>query len=106
MKSDTAALVVIGTAAALGLWWISRKGIGGTAQAIGTGAVQAVDGLVSGAVYGIGDMAGIPNTSKPDVQAQGRAELASGDYWNASFHLPAGEFLSGIWNRTFTGVTP
>ena len=61
--------------------------------------MQAVDGAISGAVFAIGDLAGLPDTSKTDVQARGRAELAAGEYWSASFYLPAGEFIAGVWNR-------
>lgn len=66
---------------------------------IGSAAVDLVDGAVSGAVFTIGDKMGIPDTREKTTIEQGRAELAAGDYWNASFHLPAGEFISGAWSR-------
>lgn len=73
----------------------------GTGQAIGAGAVDLVDGVVSGGVFAIGERVGLPDTRQPTTQEIGRAQLAAGNYWDASFNLPAGEFIRGSWNRIF-----
>ena len=67
-------------------------------QTVGAAVVDMADGVVSGAIFEIGDKVGLPNTSEQSTVAQGRAELAAGDLWNASFHLPAGEFIAGAWD--------
>lgn len=64
-------------------------------QNAGAAVGSAVVDAGAGVVLGIGDAVGIPRTNV----SQGQAELAAGDYWNASFHLPAGDFISGVWNR-------
>lgn len=55
--------------------------------------------LGAGAVIGVGESFGLPDTSDAAVRARGHAALARGDYLEASTHLPAGEFLSGLWAR-------
>lgn len=96
----TAEIVAIG--AGLGLLAVAfLKNPMAAGKTLGAGAVDLVDGVVSGGVYAIGERMGLPNTSQPTTQDIGRAQLAAGDYWGASFNLPAGEFISGSWNRIF-----
>lgn len=95
----TAYLIAAG--AGLGLLMVTLKNPQGVGYAIGSGAVDMVDGVISGGVYAVGAGIGLPDTRQPTITDVGRAELAAGDYWNASFHLPAGEFISGAWNRIF-----
>lgn len=92
---------VIGAGVGLGLLLVLLKNPQAVGYSIGSGAVDMVDGVVSGGVFTIGDKLGIPDTRQPAVVSQGQAELAAGDYWNASLHLPAGEFISGTWRRLF-----
>lgn len=91
-------LMIIAIGAGLGAALVFLKS-GGTAadtgRALGGAAVDMADGVISGVVVGIGEQVGIPQT---DAE-RGRAELAAGDYWNASFHLPAGEFIAGTWRK-------
>lgn len=76
---------------------LAGKNAGKIGDGLGSAAVDMVDGVISGGVLTIGDKIGIDRTNI----SQGQAELAAGDYWNASFHLPAGEFIAGSWNRIF-----
>lgn len=94
-------VVIVGAGVAVGWLILQLKDAQGTGNAIGAGAVDLVDGVVSGATYGIGERIGLPDTRQASVVEQGRAELAAGNYWDASFHLPAGEFISGSWRRIF-----
>jgi hypothetical protein len=78
---------------------VAVKKPGAAGAAIGAGVVDMANGVISGAIFEVGNGLGIPDTSQPVVVSQGQAELAAGNYWDASFHLPAGEFISGVWNR-------
>lgn len=89
-------IILIGAVVGGGLLLLT-KNAGSTGYAIGAGAVDLVDGVVAGAVTGIGQAVGIPKTNAEI----GREALARGDYWEASFYLPAGEFIAGSWNRLF-----
>lgn len=91
-------LVMAGAAVVVGLIYVG-KNAGAVGSNLGAAAVDMADGLVSGAVFGVGDRVGLSDTRDAAVVSQGQAELAAGDYWNASFHLPAGEFIAGAWNR-------
>lgn len=64
-----------------------------TVEAIPQAAVDAGVGLV----YGIGDAVGIPRTEQSECEKL----LAAGDYWNASFKCPAGDFVGGVWGAVF-----
>lgn len=92
---------LIAAGAGLGLLLVTLKNPQGVGYAVGAGAVDLVDGVVAGGAFAIGDRIGLPDTRQPTIVEQGRAELAAGNYWDASFHLPAGEFISGTWNRLF-----
>lgn len=94
-------LIAAGAAAGFALVALV-KNPGGVGQGIGAGAVDLVDGVVSGGVFAIGDKMGLPDTRQLTTLEKGRAQLASGDYWNASFNLPAGEFISGSLSRLFS----
>lgn len=103
MQKET--LILLGAGAVLGLLVIQATqkagGAAGIGESVGSAAVDLVGGVASGAVFGIGNAVGLPDTRQPAVVSQGQAELDAGDYWNASFHLPAGQFISGTWNRLF-----
>lgn len=97
---NKAVLIAAGAAAGFALVALV-KNPGGVGQGIGAGAVDLVDGVVSGGVFAIGDKMGLPDPRQLTTVEKGRAQLAAGDYWNASFNLPAGEFIKGSWNRLF-----
>lgn len=93
---NKAALFIVTAAGVFGvLYLINRASQPGAVVEAGAAVGAAVVDAGAGVVLGIGDAVGIPRTNA----SQGQAELAAGDYWNASFHLPAGEFISGVWNK-------
>ncbi|AXS79853.1 hypothetical protein [Dechloromonas sp. HYN0024] len=89
------AYLLLGVALVGVVIYLRRPAGSNLAADMGAAAGGAVVDAATGVVLGIGDGIGIPRTNV----SQGQAELAAGDYWNASFHLPAGEFVSGAWNR-------
>lgn len=85
--------IVAGVAVlALGLFVWRKGGVSNAAQAIGAGAVDAVQGAASGVVYGIGDAVGVPRTSESACAAA----LREGRTWDASFACPAGDFVGSL----------
>lgn len=87
-------LLIAGGAVLLALV-VANKGAAGAGQSAGAAAVDLVDGVFSGAVVAVGEKIGIPKTNIE----QGRADMAAGNWWDASFNLPAGEFLRGVWGQ-------
>jgi hypothetical protein len=85
--------VAIGIAlgvAVLGIaYYIWRQGAG----AIVRGTVNLANDAVGGAVVGLGDVIGIPETNMTECQQL----LAAGKYWDASFKCPAGVLLKGVF---------
>jgi hypothetical protein len=69
---------------------------GGFFQDMGEDAAGAVidlaDGVISGAAKGIGDIIGVPRTSKTACQIA----MESGNTWDASKYCSAGTFLGYI----------
>lgn len=72
-------------------------GGGGFFQKVGAAAggavVDAVDGVVSGVVLGIGDKVGVPRTNKTECHLA----MEQGRTLDASFACPAGTFLKYIF---------
>lgn len=90
------ALFVLTAAGVFGvLVVLNRATQPGAIQEAGAAVGSAVVDAGAGVVLGIGDAVGIPRTNA----SQGEQELAAGDYWNASFHLPAGDFIKGVWKK-------
>lgn len=87
-------LLIAGAAVVAGLLLVG-KNAGAVGEGLGGAAVDMVDGVISGTVFAIGEKVGVQRTSLE----QGRADLAAGNLWDASFNLPAGEFIAGAWNR-------
>lgn len=92
--------VQIGLTVVLGaglLYFLKKKADGLTvkqvAVSVGEAAVDAADGIFSGAVKGVGSLVGIPDTS----QSQCARDKAAGNTWDASFSCSAGDFLSYAW---------
>lgn len=86
-------LVGLGVAA-LALVLIIKNG-NAVGQSIGSGAVDLVDGTITGAVVSTGEIFGIPATSANQCQA----DMAAGNKWAASFSCPAKTFIKFL----FTG---
>lgn len=64
-------------------------------QKLGSAAVDMAEGVLVGSVETIGESIGIPRTNV----AKGQSELDAGNYWDASFDLPAGDFIKGVWKK-------
>ncbi len=83
-------------AAVLAVYLISRySNAAQVGSDIGGAAVNLVDGVLSGAVIATGEIMGIPRTNL----TQGQIDFANGDYWNASFNMPAGDFIGAVWKK-------
>lgn len=87
-------LLIAGGAVIAGLLLAGRNA-GAVGQNLGAAAVDMADGLISGAVLTVGDKVGLPRT---DIDL-GQDALQQGNYWEASFLLPAPDFISGVWKR-------
>lgn len=74
--------------------YVSIKGAKATGQAIGSGAVDLVDGTITGTVTGIGQVVGVPETNMTECQKA----LAEGRTWDASFACPAKTFIKSLFN--------
>lgn len=85
--------VIAGAAVAVLLVILATKGAKGTGQAIGRGAVDLVDGALSGSVTGLGGLLGIPETNLTQCER----DKAEGRTWAASFSCPAGDFINYLW---------
>lgn len=86
--------LAVGGVAVLAVLWVAAKGGKDAGQAIGTGTVNLVDGVVSGTVIGAGELLGLPPTKLSECE---RAKL-EGRTWDASFACPAKDFISYLWN--------
>ena len=73
--------------------WLVLRGAGGMAKDISSGAVNAAGGVVAGTAQGLGDIIGLPATSKTQCEQ----DLAAGNKWAASASCPAGAFIKGIF---------
>lgn len=96
MKVNPVYLVAGGVVAAALAWalWKNKGGAMGVGSAIGGAAVDFVDGAVSGVVVSVGEVVGIPATSRTQCEI----DKANGDTWAASFSCPAKDFLSYVWS--------
>lgn len=89
-----------GGAAAVGLgliWWATRAG---NAAKLAQGGVRVAGELATGTVKGIGQVLGVPDTSKTQCQQ----DLAAGRYWDASFSCPAGDYIAGVSGKAKAAV--
>lgn len=89
-------------AVAVGVVYFVFRGVRGVARDASQFAVEAGLGLAEGAVVGIGESFGIPETSQTECE---RA-LAEGRYWDASFACPATDFLGGIFGSRAPAEPP
>ena len=91
------AVAIVGTVGLIA--WRARQagGVGPLAasagQAVGSAAVQAVDGAAKGVIETIGQVVGIPVTSETECERAKR----EGRTWDASFACPAGDFLGYVF---------
>jgi len=90
----TTVYLIAGGAVVAALLWAASRGAKETGAAIGSAAVDLVDGAVSGAVIGIGQAVGVPKTNLTECEKA----KADGRTWDASFACPAGDFIKYLWN--------
>lgn len=83
-----------GAAVLLALLLLKSKGAAGLGASLGAGAIDVVDGAISGAVIGTGQLIGIPATNETACEKAKR----EGRTWDASFACPAKDFLSYLWS--------
>lgn len=93
-----AGLVALG----VGAVWLWRRGISGVAEDVASGAVNVVSGAATGAVKGVANIAGIPDTDADKC----KAAIAAGKLWEASFVCPAGDFLAAGGSAFFAWFQP
>lgn len=87
--------ILAGVAVGAAVLWAMSKGSAKEAgTALGTGAVNMIDGVLSGTVIGAGQLAGIPATSQTACEKA----KAEGRTWDASFECPATDFLKYVFN--------
>lgn len=72
-----------------------------TAVTTGVEAGKVVVQTAEGAVIGIGEAVGIPQTDADQCAAY----VAAGDWWNASFYCPAGTFLKSAAGAVYNTAT-
>jgi hypothetical protein len=66
-----------------------------------SGAASVVRDVATGAVIGVADAVGIPETDANKCEAA----IAAGNYWDASFYCPAGKFLKSATGAIYDTVT-
>jgi hypothetical protein len=84
----------LGLAAGVLVFLVIKGGVFNAGQTIGSTAVDAVTGVASGVVLGVGDSFGIPRTNPTQCER----DIAAGRTWDASFSCPAGTFIKSIFN--------
>lgn len=94
MKAPQPLYVLAAGAVALALLYVAKTGAKEAGQAVGSAAVNLVDGVVSGTVVGAGELFGLPATNLTECE---RAKL-EGRTWDASFACPAKDFITYLWN--------
>jgi hypothetical protein len=72
--------------------WVKMQGTAKAAQAITGGAIGAAAGVATGAVVGIGEALGVPETNMDACQLA----IAEGRMWDASFACPASVFVKAM----------
>lgn len=82
--------------------WLILAGLVGMALVVamprraGAAVVSTAGEVAAGTVEGVGEILGVPPTN----QTQCQRDLAAGDWWEASFSCPAGDFLSAVWGAS------
>jgi hypothetical protein len=96
MKTEHLYLMAGGVVLAAVIYASTRpKGwAGDLAWTVGGTAVDMADGLIGGAVVGVGQLVGIPATNMNECEKA----KAEGRTWDASFACPAGDFIKYLWN--------
>lgn len=88
-------LLIGAGAVAVAVLLASRQAAAELGERAGGAAVDLVDGVIGGAVVGIGENIGVPATSETECE---RA-IREGRTWDASFACPAKRFLEYLAGR-------
>lgn len=102
MKAQQLAIAAGAFVVVLGGIWVWRRGLAGVAEDVSKGAANVVSGAATGAVKGVANIAGIPDTN---MDACNKA-IADGRLWDASFACPAGDFLKAGGSAFFAWFQP
>jgi len=94
LRLQTGVLLIAGVAVIAAVSYVAIKGVKNVGVAVGGGAVDLVDGIVSGSVETIGEKIGIPKTNMTECQ---KAQ-AEGRTLDASFACPAVDFIKYLWS--------
>lgn len=92
-------VLYVGAALAGGalLYILAQKRAG---ESLAAAAARSAVGLVGdagvGAVKGVGELVGVPDTSTDQCEK----DLAAGNHWDASFSCPASRFLGNVFSST------
>jgi hypothetical protein len=100
----TTVWLVLGALGALGLLaWLAARDVtaGGVGENIGRNIIEGTDGVIAGAVKGVGEIVGIPATNED----QCTLDLARGDLWAASFSCPAPRYLRAVASGDYGAKT-
>lgn len=93
-KQQIMQIAQIAVLAGFAIFLVKKFSISDVAKEAGSAAAAAADGVISGAVESVGEIAGVPRTSTTEC------DLAKqeGRTWDASFACPAGDFIRYVFN--------
>lgn len=84
--------LIAGAAALVAFLYLKKNGVQGITYNLAGAAVDAVNGIVTGTVVGLGQVVGIPATNMTQCQK----DMANGNKWDASFSCDASTYLSWL----------
>jgi hypothetical protein len=87
-----AGIVAAGIAAYMVVVRLKKGGVAGATQSVVTAAAGAAADVAVGAVKGAGSILGIPDTDMEKC----RADLAAGNWWDASFSCPLPVYAKAV----------
>ena len=73
-------------------YYVKKNGVQGITYNLAGAAVDAVNGVVTGTVVGLGQVVGIPATNMTQCQK----DMANGNKWDASFSCDASTYISWL----------
>lgn len=108
MKPNTILLIAGAGAVGLAAFYVYRKGgISNAAQALGAGAVQAADGVITGAVGQAGAAVGLPTPSQTTTDpAVARWLIDQAGHFEASKWSSAPAYMKALFLPAGSGTPP
>jgi len=98
MKNINPLYLAAGVAIIAAVLYVKKNGVQGVTYNLAGAAVDAVNGVISGTVVGVGKVVGIPETNVSQCDKDRRA----GSKWDASFSCDAATFMKWIANGSPT----